>query len=75
MGIREIRSTDLLVEVKCASKDRRTLESAFRNFVGESSSVQHLVPMVEAEILDIDPTMKVPEVEEEFRSCLHEETT
>ena len=53
--IRETRTKDLLVEIKCAAGDRGNLDSAFRDAVGESGSVCHLVPMVEVQILDVDP--------------------
>ena len=57
-GIRETRTKDLLVEVKCAAEDRGRLDTAFRDVVGESGSVRHLVPTVEVEIMDIDPTIE-----------------
>ena len=38
-GIRETRTKDLLVEVKCAAENRGRLDSAFRGVVGESGSV------------------------------------
>ena len=72
-GIRETRTKDLLVEIKCAAGDRGKLDSAFRDAVGESGSVRHLVPMVEVEILDVDPTVEEEEVTKAVRSCLWEE--
>ena len=72
-GIRETRTKDLLVEIKCAAADRGKLDSAFRDAVGESGSVLHLVPMVEVEILDVDPTVEEEEVAKAVRSCLREE--
>ena len=54
--LRETRSKDLLVEVKYAPKDRGKLDSVFRDVFGETGSVRSLVPTVEVEILDIDPT-------------------
>ena len=73
-GIRETRTKDLLVDVKCAMKDRGRLDSAFRYVVGETGSVRHLVPTVEVKILGIDPTRKAKEVAEAVQSCLKEET-
>ena len=55
-GIPETRMKDLLVEVNCAAEDRGRLDSAFRDVVGESGSVRHLVPAVKLEIVDINPT-------------------
>ena len=57
-GIRETRTKYLLFEIECAAGDRRKLDSAFRDAVGESGSVRHLVPMVEVEILDVDPSVE-----------------
>ena len=72
-GIRKTRSEDLLVEVKCAAKDRGRLDSAFRDVVVGSGSVPYLVPTVGVEIMDIDSTAEAEEVEEAVRSCLHKE--
>ena len=62
-------------EVKCTAKDRGGLDSVFRDVVGESGSIHHLVPRVEVEIMDIDSITEVVEVEGEVRSCLREEPT
>ena len=59
--IRETRTKDLLFEVRCAAKDRGSLDSIFRCVVGETGSVRHLVPTVEVEILGIDPTVEAKE--------------
>ena len=72
-GIRETRSKGVLVEVKCSAKDRKRLDSAFRNVVGGSESVRHLVLTVKVEVMDIDPTTGDEEVAEAVRSCLQEE--
>ena len=40
-----------------------------------AGSARHVVPLIEVEILDIDPTTEVPEVQESLRSCLLEGTT
>ena len=45
-------------EVKCAAENRGRLHSVFRGVVGKSGSVRNLVPTVEVEILDVDPTVK-----------------
>ena len=59
-GIRETRTKDLLVEVKCTAKDRGRLDFAFRH-------------VVEVENLDIDPTAEADEVAEAVRGSLWEE--
>ena len=71
--IRKTRLKDLLVEVRYAAKDRVRLDSAFRDEVGETGSVRHLVPTVDVEILDMDLTAEAEEVAEAVRSCLREE--
>ena len=70
-GIRETRAKDLLVEVKCAAENRGRLDSAFRGVVGGSGSIRHLVPTVEVEILDVDPTVE-EEVAEAVLSYLRD---
>ena len=72
-GIRETRSKCLLVEMRCNAKDRYRLGSVFRDVVGEQCTVRHLVPMVQVEILDLDPTAEKAEVKETMRSCLYED--
>ena len=49
------------------------LESVFRDVVGESGSVSHLVPTVDVEIMDIDPTVEEEEVAEAVWSCIQED--
>ena len=72
-GIRETRTKDLLVEVKCAAENRGRLDSAYRSVVGESGSVHHLVSTGDVEILDVNPTVEEEEVAEAVRSYLREE--
>ena len=72
-GVRETRTKDLLVEIKCAAKDRGRLDSAFRDVVRETGSVRHLVPTNEVDILDIDPIVEAAEIAMTVRSCLREE--
>ena len=72
-GIRETRTKDLLVEVKCTAEDRGRLDSAFRDVVGKCGSVRHLVRTVEVEITYIDPTTETEEIAEAMSDCLREE--
>ena len=72
-GVRETRTKDLLVEIKCAVKDRGRLDSTFRDVVEETGSVRHLVPTIEVKILDIDPTVEAREIAMAVRSSLREE--
>ena len=66
--IRESRTKDLLVELKCKVKHRVSLDSAFREAIGAAGSVRHLVPTVEVEILDIDPTVEAEDIAGRRRS-------
>ena len=69
----ETRTKGLLIEMKCTAENRGRLDSAFRDAVGESGLVRHLVPTVEVEILNVDPTLEKEEVAEAVRSYLREE--
>ena len=46
-----------------------------RRSFSESGSLRYLVPAVEVEIIDIDPTAEAEEVKEAVRSCLQKEPT
>ena len=72
-GIRETRAKDLLVELKCNVKDRVGLNSTFHEAIGAPGCVRHLVPTVEVEILDIDPTVEAEDIAKTVWSCLQEE--
>ena len=74
-GIQKTRTKGLQVKVKCAAEDRGKPDSAFRDVVGESGLVRHVVPTVKLEILDIGPTAETEEVTEAVRSCRQEETS
>ena len=43
-GIRETRSKDLLVELRCSSEGRGQLDAAFKEAVGDNETVRHLIP-------------------------------
>ena len=45
--IREIRSKDLLVELKCSSKSKGRLDTAFKEAVGARGVVRHLIARIE----------------------------
>ena len=53
-GIRETRSKDLIVELKCSKKDRERLDTVLKESVGASGTVRHLIPRIEVEIADLD---------------------
>ena len=72
-GIRETRSKDFLVELKCSTKSRGRLETAFKEAVGARETVRHLIPRIKVEIADLDPTTEAGDVEDAFRSFFDKE--
>ena len=63
-GIRETRSKDLLVELKCSKKDRGRLDTAFKEAIEASGSVRYLIPRIEVEITDLELSIEVAVIEE-----------
>ena len=57
-GIRETRSEDLLVELKCSKEGRGRLDTALKEVIGASGKVRHLIPRIEVEIADIEPSIE-----------------
>ena len=72
-GIRKMRSKDLLVEIKCSKKDRERLETAFKERVGASGAVCHLIPRIEVEITDLDPSIEAGDVNDVVRGFFEQE--
>ena len=62
-GIRETRSKDLLVELTCSTKSRGRLDTAFKEAVGARGTVCHLIPRIEVEIAELEPTIGAEDVE------------
>ena len=58
-GIRETRSKDLLVELKCSKEGRGRLDTALKEVIGASGTVRHLIPRIEVEIADIEHALKL----------------
>ena len=54
-------------------EDRGRLDSAFRDVVGESGAVRHLVSTAEVEILDIVPSVETEKITKAVRSFLQKE--
>ena len=73
-GIRETRSKDLIVELKCSKKDRERLDTAFKEAVGASGIVRHLIPRIEVEIADLDPSIEAGDVEEAVRGFFEQDS-
>ena len=73
-GIRETRSKDFLVELKCSTKSKGRLGTAFKEAVGARGRVRHLIPWIEVEIADLDPTTEMEDVEDAVRSFFDKES-
>ena len=69
-GIRKTRSKDLLAELKCSTKSRERLGTAFKQVVGARGTVCHLIPRIEVEIADLEPAIEAEDVEDPVRSYL-----
>ena len=57
----------MLVEPKCSKKDRRRLVTAFKEAIGASGVARHLIPRIEVEIADLEPSVEAEGVEEALR--------
>ena len=66
-GIRETHSKDLLVELKCSKEGRERLDTALKEVIGGSGTVRRLIPRIEIEIADIEPSIEVEDVENAVR--------
>ena len=73
-GIRETRSNDLIVELKCSKKDRERLDTTIKLAVGASETVRHLIPRIEVEISDLDPSIEASDVEEAVRGFFEQDS-
>ena len=72
-GIRETRSRDLLVELKCSTKSRGSLDTDFKEAVGSRGLIRHVIPRIEVEIADLDPTIEAGDVEKAVRGFFEQE--
>ena len=55
------------MELKCSKKDRGWLYSTFKEVIGASGSVRHLILKIEMEIANIDPSTDGEYVDEAVR--------
>ena len=53
--IRETRSKDLLVELKCSKEGRGQLNSTLKEVICSRGTVFHLIPRTEVVVTDIEP--------------------
>ena len=66
-GIRETHSKDLLEELKCTKEDRGRRDTAFKEDIGVSGTVCHLIPRIEVEIAYLETSTEAKDVEEAVR--------
>ena len=66
-GIRETRSKDLLVELKCSKGGRGRLDTALKEVIGAIGTARHLIPRIEVEIADTEPSIEAEDVENAVR--------
>ena len=69
-GIRDTRSKDLLVELRCSKEGRRRLDTTLKEVIGASGTVRHLIPMIQVEIADIKPSILAENVEDAISGFL-----
>ena len=67
-GIRVTRSKDFLVKLECSTKSRERLDTAFKGVVEARGTVRYLIPRIEVEIADLEPTIEVEDVEDAVRN-------
>ena len=72
-GISDTRSKDLPVELKCSIKSRGRLETAFKEVIGVKGTVRHLIPRIEVDITDLEPTIEADDVEDADRRFFGQE--
>ena len=65
--IRETRSKDLLVELRCFKEGRGQLDAAFKEAIGVNGTVDHLIPRIGIKIEDLEPSIAVEDVENAVR--------
>ena len=62
------------MELKCSRKSRGGLDTAFKETVGSRGTVRHLIPRIEVEIFDLDPSIGAGDVEEAVRGFFEQES-
>ena len=62
------------MELKCSTKSRGRLNTAFNEVIGARGTVRHLIPRIEVEIDDLEPTIEAEDVEDAIRSFFNQET-
>ena len=58
---------------KCSTKSRGRLGTAYKEVIGVRGMVRHLIPRIEVEIADLEPTIEAENVEDAVRSFFDQE--
>ena len=61
------------MELKCSTKSREKIDTAFKEVVGARRTVRHLIPRIEVEIAVLEPTIGVEDVDDAVRSFFDHE--
>ena len=69
-GIRETRSKDLLVELKCSTEGRGRLDTALKEVNGARGTVGHLISRIKVEIAGMEPSIEAEDVADAVRDFL-----
>ena len=56
-----------MVELKCSKEGRGRLDTTLKDVIGASGNVRHLIPRIDVEIADIEPSIEVEDVENAVR--------
>ena len=67
-GIRETRSKDPLVELKCSKEGKGQLDTALKEVIDYCGTVRHVIPRMEVDIADIEPGIEAEDIGDAGRS-------
>ena len=66
-GIKETRSKELLVKLKCSKVGRGRLDTDLKQVIGASGTVRHFILKIEVETTDIEHSIDAEDVEDAIR--------
>ena len=55
------------MELKCSKEGRGRLDTALQEVIDASGTVRHLIPRIEFEIADIEPSIEVEDAKDAIR--------
>ena len=61
------------MKLKCSTKSRGRPDTAFKEAVGARGTARHLIPRIEVEIANLEPTTEAEDVEDAVRSFFDKE--